>query len=168
MGYSCRQSADKAHDVILRAVTDPAGSSNTWEFRGVRYFYETGREQRDGAITGTVWRFLADDSHVRRAGSVRIDPDGRLVRWPCIPADVRADVLRMYSAGEFSDVSIHRAALRELWDRKAKLLESARNSFRAACEHDGIPPKSSFVVFSDDNPRAAEYNATMLAVTALA
>lgn len=30
--------------------------------------------------------------------------------------------------------------------------EAWRSAWRKACEHDGIDPNSSFVVFSDDNP----------------
>lgn len=42
--------------------------------------------------------------------------------------------------------------LKQLWDK--------------ACEYDRIPPKSSFVVFSDHNPWAKKYNFGMRAALA--
>ena len=34
----------------------------------------------------------------------------------------------------------------------ATLQQALRDNWKQACEHDGIPPDSSFVVFSSDNP----------------
>ena len=57
------------------------GQGNVYEHKGSRYFYDTGREQRDGAITGSVFRMSAY-GHATRVGSFRIEPDGTVARYP--------------------------------------------------------------------------------------
>jgi len=162
MGYSYRASAGRCWDAILAAITDPKGTSNGWEHAGCAYFVEQGREQADGAITGTVWRYLPDGQHIRRAGSMRIDPDGRLVRWPCISKSVRADVLARYMTGRFSDQA---AGLAFHAERVLAIQRQACEAWREACAFDGIPPDSQFVQFSDGNPAAERYNSLMLMLT---
>jgi hypothetical protein len=66
---------------ISRACVEATGCSNTWEKRGVRYFYEVGRENADGSITGTVWKMVGENG-ARRSGSFRIDNAGTVVRGP--------------------------------------------------------------------------------------
>lgn len=58
-------------------------------------FHEIGRENPDGAVTGTVWmavdrfpRATAEPGvcgRVRQAGSFRIEPDGTVTRFPLVP-----------------------------------------------------------------------------------
>ena len=84
MGYSCAAKASMVHSALLVELqkADPSErSSNVWTFKGEKYMEERGRENGDGAITGTVSRFLPND-RVRRAGGYRIDPDGKIVRFP--------------------------------------------------------------------------------------
>ena len=64
-------------------------------------FFEIGREQDDGSITGTVWRHLNAkekahwqsldrlDERVTRRGSFKIDAKGHVVRFPGISKDIR-------------------------------------------------------------------------------
>jgi len=61
MGYSCNVQAAYVTDAWQQACIDQTGSQNVFRVKGQRYFWEIGREQRDGAITGTVWRFLEND-----------------------------------------------------------------------------------------------------------
>ncbi len=50
-------------------------------------FWEHGREQADGAIVGTVWKpYAPDPSKVERRGSFRIEPNGKVKRFPGLPA----------------------------------------------------------------------------------
>lgn len=94
MGYSCSALASFAQDSLVDQLHGGTGTvdkwgngcgysgpSNVWTTKGRRYMYETGREQADGAITGIVWKYT-DETHVRRAGSYRIEPDGTISRWP--------------------------------------------------------------------------------------
>ena len=47
-------------------------------------------------------------------------------------------------------------------NRKKALLESTvRALWLKMCKHDGIDPKSLFVVFSTTNPHSASYNSAM-------
>jgi len=84
MGYSCSTKADKVlKELIIQLQTsgDCGGSSNSWLHRGKQCFYEIGQEQRDGAITGHVMKETIT-GRCHKAGSFRIDRDGRIVRFP--------------------------------------------------------------------------------------
>lgn len=82
MGWSCNMAAGYALDRVKDACVSSTGSSNVWEERGQRYFFETSRtEHRDGAITGSVWRSVSETT-CRRAGAFRIEGDGRISRGP--------------------------------------------------------------------------------------
>lgn len=90
MGYSCLRDADEALKALVAELEMVNGSSNSWAYRGEIYFYETGRENADGAITGTVYRNLPGGTHCRKAGSYRIEGRGGKLRFPCVPARARA------------------------------------------------------------------------------
>lgn len=75
MGYSCTAIASLTHDALMEIVRDSESSNS---YRG--YFTEQGRENSGGAITGTVWKFV-DENHVRRAGSYKIDAEGKIIRF---------------------------------------------------------------------------------------
>lgn len=86
MGYSATVLAldeVKRWDAFCIAQT---GSQNVYLSAGDAYFYEVGRENSDGAVTGSVWRFLgrfdAPSSTCQRAGTFRVNPDGSVARWP--------------------------------------------------------------------------------------
>ena len=84
MGYSCSAKADDVKDAMivqLKASGDEMSSSNGWESKGQKYFLEIGRENADGAITGTVHRWVGE-SACRPVGSVRIEPSGLISRFP--------------------------------------------------------------------------------------
>lgn len=55
---------------------------NTWRKQGTIYFAEMGRENRDGSITGTVYKASANEKTCRPAGSFKVDREGLIVRWP--------------------------------------------------------------------------------------
>lgn len=89
MGYSCNAASGYALDYIRDEVSLklPAGSSNGMPDGG---FYEVGRENADGAITGTVWKPWAEDpSRVVKRGGFRIEPDGTVSRFPGLKKEVR-------------------------------------------------------------------------------
>jgi hypothetical protein len=77
--------------MVLNAVVaelqkaDPTErASNVWTANGQKYMEERGRENEDGAVTGTVFLIYEKDgqSYLRRAGGYRIDPEGKVVRFP--------------------------------------------------------------------------------------
>ena len=84
MGWSCRADAARTYrewDEFCRTQT---GSSNTFISNGERYFYEgSRREHSDGAITGTIWKFVGENQ-ARKAGTFRIEGDGTVTRAPAI------------------------------------------------------------------------------------
>ena len=79
MGYSCASAAGDVYDAIGRGCAEQTRSGNSYEFRGNRYFLERGREQRDGSITGTVYKCLPNDMAIK-AGTFKIGADGTILR----------------------------------------------------------------------------------------
>ena len=90
MGYSYSTKAGLVQDAImvqLKAASNrEIDQSNAWENKGSDHFFENGREQHDGAITGTVWRInksvACDKQTCHKVGSAKIDRLGKVVRWP--------------------------------------------------------------------------------------
>ena len=124
MGYSATAKAC----MVLDTFKGGDKSSNVWAWKGHRYMYERGRENADGAITGSVIRMDG-----KRCGSFRIDPDGQVIRAPhgmgtCMSEQAgRANYLRRYDP---------------------------HGAWAEACKFDGIPADSKFAAFSSDNPYA--------------
>lgn len=80
MGYSCTVDASNMLGVIGHYYAT-AGNPNILTIRGKQYFFERGREQEDGAITGALMEMLPND-FCRPCGRVRIEPDGKLSKFP--------------------------------------------------------------------------------------
>ena len=108
MGYSCNAISGFALDYIRDEVSLklPKATSNGMPDGG---FYEVGRENADGAITGTVWKpYAADPSRVVKRGGFRIEPDGTVSRFPGLKKAVReaatayakARYAKVYGAGD--------------------------------------------------------------------
>ena len=96
MGYSSSAKASMVLDALMAIVRDTP-SSNVYR----DHFYEIGRENGSGAMTGNVWRFTSgkygDDKRMAvRAGSFRIDADGKIKRFPATTKEERAVA---YAAG---------------------------------------------------------------------
>lgn len=83
MGWSCTALAGDVLDAVRAACIEDTGSSNRWRGKSHCYFFEVGRENLDGAITGTVWR-EAPGNLCYRSGSFRIEPSGRVSRGPAL------------------------------------------------------------------------------------
>jgi hypothetical protein len=87
MGYSCRRDADTTYREWSDYCYSATGISNVYLYKNQRYSIMHGREQRDGAITGTV-HLLIDNPDIEgqslayRKGSFRIEPNGIVTRFP--------------------------------------------------------------------------------------
>jgi hypothetical protein len=88
MGYSATTKASFVLDEIIgnasqkvRGVLEME-NNNCWRFGGKLYFFERGSENADGSITGTVFRM--DGELAKPTGTVRIEPDGTIVRFPTL------------------------------------------------------------------------------------
>jgi hypothetical protein len=95
VGYSCTKDASDMLGLVRHTLSDHKTSNglqigaDTWGGQqGRTYFYEIGRENADGSITGTVFENI-DGSHARRYGSFKIAADGRVVRFPLLTRDQR-------------------------------------------------------------------------------
>lgn len=89
MGYSCTAIASFTLDGVKELSN--SDTSNAMPGGG---FWEIGKEQRDGSITGSVWRPLnaeerarwahlpSLDTRVIRAGSFKISAQGKILRFP--------------------------------------------------------------------------------------
>jgi hypothetical protein len=69
--------------------------SNTWESNGNKYFYERGRENQDGSITGSIYKFIGN-THCQKIGSIKILPNGKVKAWPGMPKDKIVDTTPMF------------------------------------------------------------------------
>ena len=91
MGYSCSRDAANTLGVIGKMfVTD--GNPNTLTIKNQRYFFKRGGEQRDGAITGTLYRMLPNEM-CRKVGPTRINADGTIARFPVMSEAERAEAV---------------------------------------------------------------------------
>jgi hypothetical protein len=79
MGWSCATAAYKTLDRMHANCRAATGSVNV--FTGGLMFEVSRTEHRDGAITGETFVFL-DETHVRKTGTFRINPDGSVARAP--------------------------------------------------------------------------------------
>lgn len=86
MGYSYTLKAGITLDAIYEGfrVVHKRSELNAFTYKGREHFIEvTRKDHDDGAITGSVYRAIsacANEKLVRRVASLRIDPDGRIVR----------------------------------------------------------------------------------------
>jgi len=97
MSYSCRRDADTTYKQWLDYCRKTTGVSNRYAAGDTQYMLELGREQRDGAITGTVY-LLIDNPDIAgqylayKKGTFRIEPNGIATRFPTRLKDLLAGV----------------------------------------------------------------------------
>jgi hypothetical protein len=94
MGYSCTVEAGNMLAVIEKMCGAIENKDHVLRIDGKKYFFERGKEQADGAVTGTLMVML-DDNYCRKAGSVRINPDGTIARFPKFTAKDKAEAERI-------------------------------------------------------------------------
>jgi hypothetical protein len=92
-------------DSYTRGASDTlAFIQRTFRFGSADYFFQWGREQADGAITGTLLMCVtaageptfasddSDDGYARRVGVVRIEADGTVSRFPHLSSRAKKNV----------------------------------------------------------------------------
>lgn len=84
MGYSSAAKASLTLDAIGEILDENKLRGETSNGLPHGGFYEIGRENDDGAITGTVWKPYDNIGHVVRQGGFRIEPDGKVKRFPSL------------------------------------------------------------------------------------
>ena len=100
MGYSCtKKAADTLERIGKTFATD--GNPNILTIGAGKFFFEQGKEQRDGAITGSL--FVFEGELARKVGNVRIAPDGQIVRFYGIRRNQRTQ-LNIHAAGYDYDI----------------------------------------------------------------
>lgn len=97
MGYSFSAAAGLVQEAMLKELNSPdLGNenhklpSNSWQHKGQEYFMEQGRENPDGAITGTIYQIIPSGiwkGRCKRAGRVRIEKNGIITAWSCVPRE---------------------------------------------------------------------------------
>lgn len=108
MGYSCTRDAANILGVIGKFyATD--GNPNILTMQGEQYFFERGREQYDGAITGTLMLMLPGE-YCRKVGSVRINYDGTINKFPRMRQVEREEI-----ENTFRDMSARNPQLLSAW-----------------------------------------------------
>ncbi len=135
MGYSCSAKASYVMDVIMEQNRHENSGNVYKSVTGDLYFWERGRENADGAMTGPVHKFLPGDRALK-VGSYRINRDGRIERFPGLDQNQRQ---RAERAG------LHKFDLDHM---------SKQDRWQLACQYDAVDPSSMFVAFSPANPYA--------------
>lgn len=109
MGYSSTFRAGEVLNVITNGCIESTGSSNTWlNEKGEKFFFQVGRENRDGAITGSVYELkrVGEDVYGYPKGGFRVEPNGALTRFPKLSKAIRkaasreADIQVAFSKGD--------------------------------------------------------------------
>jgi len=148
MGYSCTAAAAYTLEALTTLLALP--TSNGTPDGG---FFERGRENASGAITGMVWKpHPRMPGHVTRRGGFHIDHVGKVHHFPGVP---RA----LWARAE--------AMARETYERNHDPVAYYRRMKALADAHDGICPGALFTVYSDDNPHVAALNEAAARVQAM-
>ena len=93
MGWSASVKACHTLDLIEDALRKGGYYTNgVWSYGGKEYFYELGREREDGGIRGSIYQLLPGGTYCVRRGTFAIAPDGRILRFPYLPPEVRKAV----------------------------------------------------------------------------
>tara|TARA_S200002703_G_scaffold17834_1_gene14582 strand:+ start:275 stop:694 length:420 start_codon:yes stop_codon:yes gene_type:complete len=101
MGYSCSKNANDTLDKINNILQSEYANQLPTTEKGtvIDYtvpsgFFEIGKENYDGAITGTVWKFKGTYDNTgkfncNKSGSFRIEPSGFITRFPLLPKEIK-------------------------------------------------------------------------------
>jgi len=73
---------------LIRHEFSDGKTSNGIRIGAATFFYEIGRENADGSITGTLFENI-DESHARKYGSFKIHAAGVISRFPGIKQNQR-------------------------------------------------------------------------------
>jgi len=75
MGYSCTQLADNTLRDITAICIKETNAQNTFKFNNSVYMWEIGKEQQDGSITGSIFKFL-NEKQIIKHSSFKINSNG--------------------------------------------------------------------------------------------
>jgi hypothetical protein len=93
MGYSATTEAFKTMDLIgdLLDQHQPhrVGSNEFWTEGGRIAFWEVGREQVDGSMTGSIHVDPTGNGTYVKVGGFKIHANGNLIRFPQLPKHIR-------------------------------------------------------------------------------
>ena len=88
MGYSCSAKADYVLKALITQLQSASSkevlTSNSWIYKNTEYFYEIGKENKFGDITGKVMRSFNKDGTdlCKYVGNFHIDSDGDIWYFP--------------------------------------------------------------------------------------
>ena len=86
MGWSCTVDADKTLEKIQTFCKKLTGISNEWIKDGDKYFFDIGKEQKDGSITGNVYQII-DRNMAVKIGFFKISANGKIISFPKLPKE---------------------------------------------------------------------------------
>jgi len=101
MSYSCSKKAGDTLENINNVLQSEYSnqlpttkSGDIIDFTVPNGFFEVGKENYDGAITGTVWKFQGTFDNIgkfncKKLGSFRIEPTGFITRFPLLPKEIK-------------------------------------------------------------------------------
>lgn len=101
MGWGCRREAGERLNIISDCCHRQTGMTNVFFARKrdndrspAQFMFEIDDEQADGAIVGEVLEMIGErrpdgSQSARKVGRFRIAPNGKVVRFPFLPAEWR-------------------------------------------------------------------------------
>lgn len=122
MGYSCTKDAGDKLNAIAQAYAEFADhySSGRHKFgHNVMLnnsalpiaFFERGRENADGAVTGKVMKMVDkfgkidhDGEYAVKVGNYRIEPDGTITRFPLLLPEIRKRADEIIKTGALRNI----------------------------------------------------------------
>lgn len=97
MSWGCGRNAGLVLDALHDKCTKSGLSSNCWTDNGKEYFFEVGRENRDGAITGSIWRKVPTFDTCKKSGSFRIESNGVITTGPKFFKELKIIFLQIHN-----------------------------------------------------------------------
>ena len=96
------QLAERRYELICRVLKEELGTGpQSWRLQRTEYHFKRNGEDRDGAITCKVFVYNTDHrvnrEHVgilEHVGYMRIEPDGVITRFDCVPVKILRSVTR--------------------------------------------------------------------------
>lgn len=88
--FDCSRQANDRIETILTNLWSEDLEPGFWHYKDKIYTFKQGYGQYDGSLTGVVYE-VQPDGTLKSKGSIKITPDGRVVKFPFIPMELKAN-----------------------------------------------------------------------------
>jgi len=91
MGWSCSYKAMQTLEKIFNELEKRKLKilANGWKYKNNEYFLQLGKENKNGAITGVIYKIIDHKGLCKKVGNFKIDSDGKIIRFPYLPKEIK-------------------------------------------------------------------------------